>query len=361
MLIPIAGARHSNMTTDDAFAVMTVPPPALSAGDAARLLDERYSLMGVLEPLPSERDQNFLVTTRGGEHCVLRIANSAEDRAVTDFQTGALLHIAKNAPELPVPRPIRNHHGKNVTEYVAADGREHLVRVLTWLEGIPKEHRGPSPDYAAMLGTVLAQLGQALRDYRHPASGYALLWDLKNVDTLRRLLERVNDASMRALCTRRLDVFEARVLPGFEGLRWQVIHNDLNPDNVLVDPDETDRVTGVIDFGDLVRSPLVVDVAVAAAYLLRDDEDALRDVRAFVAGYCEIEPLKPAEFDVLFDLILSRLTMTILITHWRATRYPENRDYIVRSEAKAQKMLRKLSAVSNAEVTTQLRRACGFD
>ena len=349
------------MTTDDAFEVMTVPPPALSADDAAGILDERYNLSGALEPLPSERDQNFLVTTPGGEHYVLRIANSAEDRAVTDFQTGALLHIAENAPELPVPRPIRNHHGNYVTEYVAADGREHVVRVLTWLEGIPKEHAEPSPDYAATLGTFLAQLGHALREYRHPASGYALLWDLKNVKTLRRLLERVNDGSLRALCTRRLDVFETRVLPEFEGLRWQVIHNDLNPDNVLVDPEETASVTGVIDFGDLVCSPLVVDVAVAAAYLLRDDEDALKDVRAFVAGYCGIEPLEPAEVDVLFDLVLLRLTMTILITHWRATRYPENRDYILRSEAKAQKMLRKLSAVSNAEVTAQLRRACGLD
>jgi Ser/Thr protein kinase RdoA (MazF antagonist) len=349
------------MTTDDGFEVMTVTPPALSADDAAGVLDERYNLSGALEQLPSERDQNFLVTTRGGEHYVLRIANSAEDRAVTDFQTGALLHIAGNAPELPVPRPIRNHHGNYVTEYVAADGREHLVRVLTWLEGIPKEHSEPSPDYAATLGRFLAHLGHALRDYRHSASGYALLWDLKNVKTLRRLLERVNDASLRALCTRRLDVFETHVLPEFERLRWQVIHNDLNPDNVLVDPEETDSVTGVIDFGDLVCSPLVVDVAVAAAYLLRDDEDALKDVRGFVAGYCGIEPLEPAEFDVLFDLVLSRLTMTILITHWRATRYPENRDYILRSEAKAQKMLRKLSAMSNAEVTTQLRRACGID
>ena len=46
-------------------------------------------------------------------------------------------------------------------------------------------------------------------------------------------------------------------------LRAQVVHNDLAPTNVLVD----DRlaVTGIIDFGDLTRTALICDLAIAAA------------------------------------------------------------------------------------------------
>lgn len=345
------------MTTDDAYKVLTEPPPALSGDEATRLLYEQYDIAGELKSLTSERDQNFLVTTKGDEQFVLKIANSSENPAVTRFQTAALMYIAENSPTLKVPRLVRTIENDTVVGYVAADGRRHLARVLTWLDGVPLQH---APGNAETLGECLARLGHALRGFDHAASGYPLLWDLKRASQLWKLVEHVADDELQALCRQRLDVFETRVATKLDNVRWQVIYNDLNPSNVLVDPQDTSRITGVIDFGDMVRSPLIVDVAVAASYLVREDGDALADVLTFVAAYCEIEQLRPAEVDILFDLVLTRSTMTILITHWRAARYPENREYILRNEAKARQMLETLSEVPHGQVTQELYNACGL-
>ena len=127
---------------------------------------------------------------------------------------------------------------------------------------------------------------------------------------------------------------------------------------MLVSADDARAVTGVIDFGDIVRSPLIVDVAVAAAYLLRDSGDALADVLVFVAAYNAVESLEADELAVLFDLILTRSTMTILISRWRAARYPDNRDYILRSEPMARKRLETMGAEPAASVAARLADAC---
>jgi Ser/Thr protein kinase RdoA (MazF antagonist) len=342
------------MNSHDPFLIFTTPVPALGIDVAERVLHDNFMMSGALTPLASERDQNFLVAASDGNSFVLKIANSAESPSVTDFQSGALLHIADTAPELAVPRLVKTRDGQASVSVTALDGREHVVRLITWLDGTPLQQHEGDTRCADLLGTCLAGLGQSLRTYEHPASDHALLWDLKQAAALRELLDSVHDPALRRLCSERLDAFDIRVEPRLNTVRWQVIHNDLNPSNVLVD-ENSGEVVGVIDFGDMVRSPLVVDVAVAAAYLLRDDDDPLADVVSFVQAYSAVEPLDGTDIDLLFDLVLTRATMTVLITHWRATQYPENRDYILRNEARARRMLGLMSGLSTQEVTRRLR------
>ena len=84
----------------DAITLLTTDRPALSGTQAAELLREHFGLTGELEPLDSERDQNFLLRSASGEKYVLKIANSAETEPVTDFQTAALLHLDGARAEL---------------------------------------------------------------------------------------------------------------------------------------------------------------------------------------------------------------------------------------------------------------------
>lgn len=347
------------MTSNDPFKVLTTPTPAIDVEHALHHLREQFGLSGDLKPLTSERDQNFRVTTATDGCFVLKIANSAEDPAVTDLQSAALLHIEKTMPELPVPKVFRTLDGETSSR-IDANDRQHVVRVLSWLDGVPLQQSKRVPGYAKTLGTCLAQMGQALHDFVHPASSYALLWDLKRAASLRDLLDYVENPALRTICKERLDVFDATVAPHLDVVRWQVIHNDLNPSNVLVEANDATAVAGVIDFGDMVRSPLIVDIAVAAAYLLRDDDDPVEDVLEFAAAYNAVEPLLANEIGLLFDLILTRSTMTVLITHWRAARYPENREYLFRSETRARRLLQRLRHVDSDGVATRLREACAL-
>jgi hydroxylysine kinase len=345
-------------TAGDAFVVMTTPPPELSADAISRVLREYYGIDGTVHVLASERDQNFLVERNIGTPCVLKIANPAEATAVTDFQIAALLHVAETDPGLPLPRVVRALDGSSRKTIVGEDDREHVVRVLTWLDGIPLGNAEPRPDNAADLGSALARLGVALQDFDHPASNYSLLWDIKGAENLLTLLGNIEDQLLSATCRRHLQRFAQYTKPALKNLRSQVIYNDLHASNVLVDPQDPQKISGIIDFGDIVKSPLIIDVAVASAYLVDDSASPLARIQAFLAGYSKVRPLQQDEVDLLYDLILTRNVMTIIISHWRAARYPDNREYVLRSEALARNSINTLKALGKHAVTRALSAPC---
>ena len=69
--------------------------------------------------------------------------------------------------------------------------------------------------------------------------------------------------------------FEARVLPVLPRLHRQPVHNDLNPHNIVVDAIQHQRISGIIDFGDLTLTARINDLAIAAAYQVADSDDPL--------------------------------------------------------------------------------------
>jgi Ser/Thr protein kinase RdoA (MazF antagonist) len=161
----------------------------------------------------------------------------------------------------------------------------------------------------------------------------------------------------RGLVERFLDSFEAHALPVLPNLRKQPVHNDLNPHNIVVDPGNHERISGIIDFGDLTFTARVNDLAIAAAYQVADSDDPLAAPCELIAAYHAVSPLDPAEFDVLFDLMAARMVMTVVISSWRAQRYPENREYILRNNNAAWARLSRIAKLSRVEGMQQIKRA----
>jgi len=62
-------------------------------------------------------------------------------------------------------------------------------------------------------------------------------------------------------------LYETRVKPILPSLRKSVIHSDFNDYNICISDDEQ-QVTGFFDFGDMVHSSTINDIAIAAAYAL---------------------------------------------------------------------------------------------
>jgi hydroxylysine kinase len=349
--------RNIAMTRDPYTALQT-PPPNFSKQRATTLLREHYDIEANLEPLASERDQNFLASTADGEKFVLKFANASESAAITDFQSKGLLHIARVAPDFPVPRVIPTVGDELLFEVESEAGDAHRVRLLSWLDGVPLRHAEGVGSMARQTGACLAKLGIALRGFEHPASDYPLLWDIRNAASLEQLLPQVNDEQLRELCEQRLERFRDVVAPRLENLRSQVIHNDMNPSNVLVDSTDVNRVSGVIDFGDMVFSRLVNDAAVGAAYFCSAEKDPFVEVVKFLGSYAEILPLTEDEIVLLPDLILTRHLTTVMITHWRASMYPDNADYILRSEPRARQMLSLVACMSIDQTVGRFLAAC---
>ena len=84
---------------------------------AQKLAAEHYGLRATAHRLDSERDQNFRLRTLDGRQYVLKIANPSEDRAVTNLQTEALVHLAAVDPDLPIPRVFPALNGATGARY----------------------------------------------------------------------------------------------------------------------------------------------------------------------------------------------------------------------------------------------------
>jgi Ser/Thr protein kinase RdoA (MazF antagonist) len=250
--------------------------------------------------------------------------------------------------------------GKSATS-IAGAKTQHVVRLVSYLPGVPFGDVAPGEELARSLGECLAMLGQALRDFEHPGDQQVLLWDMQRASNLRGMLKHVSEAKLHAAITQCLDDFEANALPIFPKLRSQVIHNDVNPGNALVDENNSTVITGVIDFGDMIRAPLIVDVAIAASYMRVEGGAALSLVAPFVAAYDRINPLEPIEIELLYDLIRTRLITTMVILRWRLAERGEHDAYsqeALSSERSAEGFFHALNAISRDDFVEQIKRTC---
>jgi Ser/Thr protein kinase RdoA (MazF antagonist) len=326
--------------------VIAAPNPVVPESEVLELLTSEYSLSGKLTSLVSERDQNFRLNTADGRVMVVKIANAVEPAQITDFQIQTLIHLEQNACPVPVPRVIRTTSGDVSTTIHSAES-SHVVRLVSYVPGRPIEGTVPGPDLAYALGQSQAQLDQALRDFTHPGESQVLLWDMQRAGTLRSLMRHVKSPDVHELVLTCLNEFEQRAEPAFSDLRKQVIHNDLNPENILIDDSDPPGVAGVIDFGDMVRAPLIIDVAIAASYL-RSIENGLELTRRLVAGFDSVTPLEDAEREVFFDLIRMRLATTLTILHWRQSMRSAEDPYLQKSlqESGSERFLRYITMLT---------------
>ena len=337
--------------------MLTSTPPAFSTDEAVSIAADKYAIHASAHPLVSDRDQNFRLDAQDSKRYTLKISNQAEQERVVDFQNRALIHIENKDALLSLPRVVTDLDGQLHCSIQKNDNM-HFVRVLSWVDGEVLQDADVNKDLANRLGRLLARLGLALDGFEHPGSNPPLLWDMKRAAGLRDLLDYIEEPELRRLVTRTLDQFVSNVKPVLDTLRTQVIHCDLNPGNVLMDEAQPNEISGIIDFGDMVRSPLIIDLAIACSYQLNHDDDPLSGALPMIAGYHAVRPLQLIEMQLLTDLIRTRLITSLLIGSYRVTLFPENRDYLMISYNSARNFLINLDRLSADLALERIRAVC---
>jgi Ser/Thr protein kinase RdoA (MazF antagonist) len=335
---------------DLAGSLLSLPPPDLSPETLGRLAKDHWGVEGWLTRLVSERDLNHRLDTDGASF-TLKLANPAEPPGMTDFQTRALLHVAATDTGLPTPRVIPGRDGRHVIPL-----SEGALRLLSWCPGSPAAHVPLSPALAASIGATLARLTLALAGFDHPGADHVLLWDIRRFALLDPLIPALPAHLQHEAFTFR-DRYTAAVAPALIGLPLQIVHSDFNLHNLLTDPEDPTRISGILDFGDMVRTYRVCDLAVSASYLMNPD-DPLSLLVPLVTAYHARLPLLAEEIVLLPDLITARMLTSLTISNWRAHRYPGNADYILRNAASARAGLHAFSTTSPAQLAAALLSAC---
>ena len=295
--------------------------PAFDVDTAARIAGEHFGIYAHAQALPSERDQNFLLTNQAGEKFVLKIANALESRTFLEAQNAILKHLERRVSI------CQKLVGEEIVTVKAANGVAHLVRMVHYLPGVPlAEVRPHSSGLLHDLGRKLGQLAQALADFDHAAVHRDFHWDLANGNrTVNEFAGLIDNASLRDL------VLKCRYEPPMT-LRRSVIHGDANDYNLLVDP-QSMTVTGLIDFGDMVYSYTVGDLAIAIAYVILGNSDPHAVAEEIVNGYRSEFALDEEELEALWPLVRLRLAMSVCLAAHQLRQQPGNKYLLISQKA----------------------------
>jgi Ser/Thr protein kinase RdoA (MazF antagonist) len=325
----------------------------------ARLLLEHYDLRGQLRHIDTEKDDTFRLTASDVTYLV-KVSSPHEAWPDIDLQTATMLYLRETAADLPVQLPVPGRDGR-FSYRLALDGHAgRVLRVLTFLPGQLLADDDPTPLQVHDIGRMCGRLSLALRKFQHPRQDRTVIWDLRWFDRMRPLLRHLTDPRQRALATEVFDRFDAAVVPAMPRLPKQIVHGDFSPYNLLVAPAGPDYVRGVIDFGDVVRTARVFDVAVGMANLLCDDPaDPWSKAVAFVGGYLEVRALSEAERALLGVCAQARVVLRILMAGWRAVVDPARRDYLLSHSVKDWTNLELAHAVSEQQIIERIRRIAG--
>ena len=338
--------------------------PKFDGSDVVRFAHTLFGLQVKVDTLPSERDQNFRITTDDGTKYVLKIANAMEDKAMLDAQQQAMIHLTQH--NAPCPQIIPNLNGERFSTVESDDGTSHLLWLISHLSGIPmgkvKRH---SPIMLTELGQTLGHIDKALADFDHPAIHRQFHWDLaEGLPVVNQYKSLVEDDALRQMIDQVVAQVKQDVTPLLPTLRRSAIHNDANDYNVLVGGGDdlytkNQHVVGLVDFGDMVHSYTIAELAIAIAYAILDKRDPLTMATHIVKGYHAAYPLQENEIDALFGLICLRLCVSASIAAHNLAQRPDD-PYLAISQEPIQRTLPKLLAIQPEFATAVFRQACGF-
>jgi 4-aminobutyrate aminotransferase-like enzyme/Ser/Thr protein kinase RdoA (MazF antagonist) len=313
-----------------------------------------WGLVGALERLGGERDLNLRGRTAAGP-VIVKAMHPGCDPACVAMQMAALRHAAARDPGLPLPVVL----GEPVTVTVADDtGAMRIVWQQSALPGVPMGAAPPqSLALLRELGAMAGRLSHALRDFDDPMLDRPQKWRLSDAGWIAGHLAGLPPARQDRV---------AQVLAEWDALRpaldnrpVQAIHNDLNDWNVMIRQGvgAPSRVTGLIDFGDMTRGPVICDLAILAAYAMLDRDDAEQALAAVVAGYHETHPLTGADLALLWPLVRMRLAVSVV----NSTVESQGNDdpYVTISQGPAWRLLERPD-LDPARLLARVRLACGL-
>lgn len=311
-------------------------PPSYTSTEIAKIASDLYNISGDISSLVSFEDQNALIKTQQGKF-VLKIANRHWSLDGLDMQTEFLERAAQQAPDLNLPHVIPTLTGETTS---VIDG--YPVKMLSYVEGNILGDSPRSKNLYRDLGRYIGRFTQMLDGYSHPASRRSNnLWNLDSILDCKIHLDDVEGDEARAIITYFFNRYETQIFKKLPLLRKSVIHNDANEQNFIIDPNYPEKISSLIDFGDLTTSCLINELAITMAYGLLGEDNFTSSAKEIVMGFNAVFPLTVIELEVLPTLIAMRLVQSIILTSHQSKRFPDN-EYIVKSQSPVRVLIKRL-------------------
>ncbi len=306
-------------------------PVFITTEQAEQIALDAFGIRGQADSLYGYFDQNIRLRTGDERDFVLKITRDGSEDTSRHIQLQCALLEHLSACDLRIKHPhVRLNREETATEFITdAAGAAHLAWMLSFVKGdlLDSVSRYDN-ELLVGLGQAMAEVDRALLNFQHPADQRYSRWDLGNALDLASALDHIEDERKFKIIADFLRGFEISALPRIDGLGSSVIHNDGgNQHNMLIgaDPGGSVEVTGIIDFGDAVRTRTLFDLGITAAYASFGGDNVTEAIAEVAAGYnCEM-PLTETDIELLPWLVAARLTATVVIAAERLAKEPTNR------------------------------------
>jgi 4-aminobutyrate aminotransferase-like enzyme/Ser/Thr protein kinase RdoA (MazF antagonist) len=320
------------------------------------LVKEHYGLNVTVKALNGYDELNFLLSNEKNEKYILKVSNESHPFPFLEAQLKIIQHLTKSTISDCFQHFSINKQGEELTKIVS-DSKTYYLRILNFLEGtfwVEKEDK--TSELHSNLGAFLGTMDHALQDFSHPAMHRNYIWDISRASEANDNLKHILNHERRRIAGYFLLQFDTEVAPQIHRLRHAYIHNDANDYNVLV---QGNRVSGLIDFGDMVYTALINNLAIACTYAMLDEEDPLTVAATIVEGYHKSYALTEQELDLLYYLIAARLCISVTQSAYNASLDSNNEHHFI-TEKPAWDLLYKLIEMNPIKAQDAFRKACGF-
>ncbi|WP_191413793.1 phosphotransferase [Salinibacterium sp. ZJ450] len=264
----------------------------------------------MIRAIVGETYLNVALTDDAGRKYIAKLAPLSVDPLALEWQGLLVDRVAAARLEFATPRLVRTTNGETTTR-ITDGSAQGTLRLFTWVEGIlMSDVPRYSDHFLNSLGRLSARLTQALEGVGAGGSGEHF-WSLARTHvSLSEVLDGLPLGVEASLIGEVSEFHKRHVVALLDELPRSVVHQDLNPYNVLADPFDNDLVIGVIDFDDAEETIRVADIAIAAGYAMVDHRDPVGALIATVNGYQTVLPLTPSERSSILALSLLRLCLS---------------------------------------------------
>ncbi|HET9034136.1 MAG TPA: aminotransferase class III-fold pyridoxal phosphate-dependent enzyme [Dokdonella sp.] len=321
-------------------------------------LNDAYGLEGDIRRLPGEYDLNFVIKA-ASRRFVFKLMRADCDVPFVEMQIAALQHVGRSELAGIVPEVICTKAGAPMVMLADGGGDQRVGWLLSFLPGtLMAELEAWTPPLAASIGNLLGRLDRVLESFDHPLLDRVLKWDLRQAGWISQHLDSISEPTRRAHIKQISARFVRELKPRLDALPRHAIYNDANDMNVFVSgKGDQLEASGLVDFGDMIRSPRVCEPAIALAYAMMGPADPLARGVALARAYHQAFPLSNEEAALLAPLVKVRLAITVANAAIQRAENPHNR-YLAVSEAPAWRLLDYLDAIGDEAFEAAIRAAC---
>lgn len=327
-----------------------------STNTVEHLVKEHFNIEGQATDLNGYDEWNYLFTGKNGKRYVFKVATDEHGASFLEAQVRITDHLAGTAVGARLQQHMPSTGGAKLIP-VTMDGKRFYLRLLSFLEGEFWVSAKQRPDELYTdLGQFLGTMDQALNNFADAAMHRRYTWDISAAPDANRKLAFITDPHRKRIAGYFLLQFDTIVQPVLSSLRHAYVHNDANDYNLLV---KDNAISGLIDFGDMVYTALINNLAVACTYAMFDTTDPLCAAALVVKGYHGSYALTEQETDLLYWLIAARLCISVTQSAWNSANGSTNEHHFITEKA-AWELLEYLIQLNPVKAQEAFRKACGF-